>query len=164
MASGVYGEYRMTYDVDIVVDLRPQDVDALCDAFPTPQYYVSRSAAAEAVQRTGQFNVIEPSTGQKIDLMISPRTPWGRSQLQRRREEWVLPDLLGYVADPEDIILSKLVYYREGESEKHPRDIAAMLKVSGEEIDCGYIESWLEELNIAKQWENVLRRMEPKQP
>lgn len=37
VASGAFGEPRMTRDIDIVVDLRFGDVTALCDAFPAPE-------------------------------------------------------------------------------------------------------------------------------
>lgn len=161
IASGVYGEMRMTHDIDLVVDLASEKVNELCAAFSSPQFYVSATAAAEAVRRGSQFNVIEPPTGQKIDFMISPRSNWGRSQLARRREEWIFFDVRGFVAAPEDIILSKLIYYREGDSEKHPRDIAAMLRVSPDQVDYSYIESWLGELGVAEQWQKVLARIGP---
>jgi len=39
------------------------------------------------------------------------------------------------LAPPEYVIVRKLEYYREGGSEKHLRDIRAMLAVSGELLD-----------------------------
>jgi len=53
-ASGSYGEPRMTQDIDIVVDLQPAQVDALCDAFPPPEFYVSGDAAREALRRASE--------------------------------------------------------------------------------------------------------------
>ena len=40
-ASSLYGEARLTNDIDIVVNLRADAVDRLCDAFPSPEFYVS---------------------------------------------------------------------------------------------------------------------------
>jgi len=51
--------------------------------------------------------------------------------LSHRRKLRILPDRDVFVARPEDVILSKMQYYREGGSEKHLRDITGMLKVSG---------------------------------
>src|SRR5437868_1368439 len=73
LASGVFGEGRLTNDIDIVVDLRPQQVEPLCGAFPAPDFYVSVAAARDAVSRGGQFNVIHPASGNKIDFMIARR-------------------------------------------------------------------------------------------
>lgn len=82
----------------------------------------------------------------------------GRSQVSRRRREEILPGRPGYTAAPEDVILGKLWYYQVGGSEKHLRDIAAMLQVSGPEIDVAYIEHWAQQLGVTEEWRTVLGR------
>jgi hypothetical protein len=77
--------------------------------------------------------VIHPTSGNKIDFMIARHDAWGREQVARRRRESILRDRIGYIAAPEDVILSKLLYYREGQSDKHLRDVAAMMQVSGDD-------------------------------
>ena len=62
------------------------------------------------------------------------------------------------MARPEDVILSKMQYYKEGGSEKHLRDIAGMLKISGENIDFGYIASMVKRLDVEDVWQAILRR------
>jgi hypothetical protein len=159
LASGVYGEPRLTADVDIVVDLRPHQISRLCAAFPSPDYYVSEKAAQEAVATSGQFNVIHPASGNKIDFIVARRDAWGRSQIDRRRREQILPGRPGYAAAPEDVIVGKLWYYREGRSEKHLRDIAAMLQVSGDQIDTAYVDHWAAQLDLTEEWQAVLGRL-----
>jgi hypothetical protein len=159
LASGVYGEPRLTHDIDVVLELRPDQVAQLCAAFPAPDYYVSEKAACEAVAGGSQFNVIHPASGNKIDFMIARQDAWGRSQINRRRLEQILPGQPGYTAAPEDVIIGKLWYYREGGSEKHLRDVAAMLQVSGEEIDKEYINHWAQQLDLTEQWQAVLDRL-----
>lgn len=159
LASAVYGEPRLTQDIDVVVDLRSEQVAALCQAFPEPEFYRSLPAATEAVLRGGQFNVIHPTSGNKIDFLIARTDSWGREQLARRERKFILPDREGYAARVEDVILGKLLYYHEGGSEKHLRDIAAMMKVSCEEIDTNYIEKWSIQLEVAEIWQNILRRL-----
>jgi hypothetical protein len=159
LASGVYGEPRLTHDIDLVVELRPDQVARLCRAFPAPEYYVSEAAARQAVAGGGQFNVIHPTSGNKIDFMIARKDAWGHSQISRRRLEQILPGRPGYAAAPEDVIIGKLWYYREGGSEKHLRDIAAMLEVSGDEIDRQYIDHWATQLGLTNEWQAVLDRV-----
>ena len=159
LASGVYGEPRLTHDIDVVLELRPDQVAQLCQAFPAPEYHVSEQAAREAVCGGGQFNVIHPASGNKIDFIIARQDAWGRSQISRRRQEQILPGRPGYTAAPEDVIIGKLWYYREGGSEKHLRDIAAMLQVSGEEIDKEYISHWTQQLDFTEEWQAVLDRL-----
>jgi hypothetical protein len=162
LASGVYGEPRLTHDIDVVLELRPDQVARLCEAFPAPDYYVSEQAAREAVAGGGQFNVIHPASGNKIDFMIARQDAWGRSQVSRRRREQILPGRPGYTAAPEDVIIGKLWYYREGGSEKHLRDVAAMLQVSGDEIDKEYINDWTQQLGLTEEWQAVLDRLRKK--
>ncbi|MGH7178383.1 MAG: hypothetical protein ACREJC_13475, partial [Tepidisphaeraceae bacterium] len=132
IASGAYGEPRMTQDIDIVIQPTPAQLNQLCAAFPPPDFYVSIEAAQTALQQSGQFNVLDPSSGGKIDFMIARTDPWGREQISRRQRIQVQPGREGFAARPEDLIISKLLYYQEGGSEKHLRDITGMLKISGD--------------------------------
>lgn len=159
LASMLYGEPRMTRDIDFVVDLPVSRVEALCAEFPSPEFYVSLPAARKAAAQGGQFNVIHPSSGNKIDLMIARRDAWGRTQLARRLRKEVLQGTTGFVASPEDVILAKLWYYQDGGSDKHLRDIAAMLQISGTEIDRNYIEEWAAQLGLVEPWRAVIERL-----
>ena len=157
--SAVYGEPRLTHDIDIVVQLSAAQAERLCGAFPDPEFYVSREAARQAVLGHGQFNVIHPTSGNKIDFMMARDDAWGRSQLARRLRKPILPDREAFVAAPEDVIIGKLWYYHEGESNKHLRDIASMLRVSGDEIDIAYVEHWARQLGFSAGWEAVRERL-----
>jgi len=158
LASGVYGEPRFTQDIDVVIELRLDQVSKLCAAFPSPEYYVSEAAAKEAAVVVGQFNVIHLTSGNKIDFIFARRDAWGRAQIDRRRREEIVPGCPGYAAAPEDVILGKLRYYQEGGSEKHLRDIAAMLQISGSQIDTAYIEQWARQLGLVGSWQAVIKR------
>lgn len=159
-ASGAWGESRFTQDIDILVDLQDTHVALLCGAFPAPEYYVSEAAAHEAALRRSQFNVIHPASGNKIDFMIAAPGSWSTAQLQRCRRLPLFKDLEVNVAAPEDVILGKLVYYREGGSEKHLRDIAGILKISGFEVDGEYIAQFAAQLGVADIWQAVLERVD----
>jgi predicted nucleotidyltransferase len=160
MASMAYGEPRLTRDIDLVVNLQADQVDPLCDAFADPEFYVSRSAAQEAVRQRSQFTVIHPGSGKKIDLIVARDDAWGQSQLARRKAVAILPGLTAPTAAPEDVIIGKMWYYREGEHEKHLRDIASMLRISRAEIDRDYVSHWARELELTDIWQTVLTRVE----
>lgn len=158
-ASGAHGEPRLTHDIDIVIDPTPEQLRALCAAFPREDFYVSIDAAMDALARRSQFNVIHPESGNKIDFMIAGTDPWHREQMRRRQRLLLLPDQEGYVARPEDIIISKMTYYAEGGSEKHLRDITGILRVSGDAVDRAYVERWAGELGVTEVWQAILRRL-----
>jgi len=159
IASGAYGEPRMTLDIDIVVDLREEQVDSFCAAFALPEYYVSPEAARKAVYMRRQFNVLHPTSGHKIDFMVAGEDEWGRSQLKRRGKLQLLPDRDVFTSSAEDIIISKMRYYRQSQQEKHLRDITGIIRIRGEKLDRAYIARWAEEFYLTDIWHTILRRL-----
>jgi len=160
-ASGIWGEVRFTQDIDIVIDLQNSQIEPLCDAFPASEFYLSRAAVEQAVDLRRPFNVIHPTSGNKIDFMVLGDVAWARAQIDRRRNVELSPECIACVAAPEDVILGKLVYYQEGGSEKHLRDITGILKISGAEVDKSYIHRFATRLQVVDIWQAVLARLEP---
>lgn len=155
VATIYWGEPRLTVDVDVVVELTLEALPRLLAEFRHPDFYVSSEAAEQAVRGRRQFNVIHPASGLKIDVMVAAMDDFDRSRFSRARRV----DLGGFQANlaaPEDAILMKLVYYRLGGSEKHLRDIAGVLAISGEGVDRDYIAAWAERLEVTPLWELVL--------
>jgi hypothetical protein len=97
-ASMAYGEPRSTLDIDIVIQPTEAQLDSLLDAYPDSDFYVSREAAREALKRRGQFNVIRPDSGNKIDFMIARGDTWSTEQIAGRRRMKLLPDREGFAA------------------------------------------------------------------
>lgn len=159
MATIFYGEPRFTNDIDIVVDLPPSRIADFCAAFPAPEFYLSEESVRRAVARRGQFNVIHPTSGLKVDVMIPAESAFDRGRFTRRNRLRPAPGFDAFFASIEDVILKKLEYYREGGSDKHLRDIASMLKVSGATVDRQYLEEWSERLAVADLWHAVRGRV-----
>ena len=154
-ATIAYGEPRFTNDIDVVIDLPPDQIKPLLDAFPEPEFYVSVDAARAAVSRRHTFNVIQVTEGLKIDFYVASESEFDRQRLSRARQLAVLPDGAVRFASPEDVILKKLQAYREGGSDKHLRDIVGVLKVQ-ESIDRNYISHWASRLGVESEWQLAL--------
>lgn len=60
-----------------------------------------------------------------------------------------------YVHSPEDLILYKLMYLGLSGQPKHARDIAAILKAKKDQLDYGYIESWVVRLGLISVWQEI---------
>lgn len=134
IATMSYGEPRATLDIDVVIALEAADLDAIRELFPTPDFYLSLDAAREALRTATQFNVIHPASGMKVDFFVAG-DPIERSQLDRRLRRAILPGVEAWCSPPEELIVKKLSYYVMGSSDKHLRDIAAMLRISPHQID-----------------------------
>jgi hypothetical protein len=151
-ATIAYGEPRFTNDIDIVLELHPERIRRFCEAFPESEYYLSRQAVESAVRSASQFNLIHPASGLKVDFIVYSETEFNQSRMARSRALPVLQDRSVQFASPEDVILMKLKYFKEGGSEKHLRDIRGVLTVQSDKIDRQYITAWAKRLGLTKEW------------
>ncbi len=117
VATIFFGEPRFTNDIDIVLVLPRDQISGLCQAFPLPEFYLSEDAVREAVEHCGQFNIIHPASGLKVDMMIPSDTPFNRSRFTRAVRVKPDPAYDASFASVEDVIIKKMEYYREGGSE-----------------------------------------------
>lgn len=113
-------------------------------------------AAGEAIQEGSQFTIIHPSSELKIDVFVEGDEV-ERVQIEDRRRMPALPGLTAAFSPPEELILKKLLYYRDGGSDKHLRDVRAMLEISGDEIDMDRIDRGAEALDLGEIWKSVSR-------
>jgi hypothetical protein len=159
VAGIVYGEPRLTNDIDIVADVREEHLPDLKRCFPEGEFYFDTEMAAKAIRSRSQFNIIHPSSGFKIDILIPNLGPYDRSRFKRVRRIKSDPEHEAAFASPEDVILKKMDYYREGRSEKHIRDILGILRVSGEMIDLDYLAKWAADLSLKDIWAEIQNRL-----
>ena len=159
-ACMAYGESRLTQDIDIVVDLPMKAVADFCAAYPPPVFYVSEPAVRDAVRTRFQFNVLHPSSLNKIDYILPRLDEWGAGRMDRRQRIRLLPERDVDVASPEDVILGKLWYHSLGGSEKHLRDIAGILRISGDAVDRADVSSWAQNLGYSAAWDEILKKQD----
>ena len=156
-AAILYGEPRLTIDVDIVADMKLEHVKPLVAAFPVPDYYVSEEGIHDSLQRGYPFNVIQPATGAKVVLVPLPRDPFTRSAFQRRqRLEYDEAGRSATFITPEDIIVAKLIAHRETGSDKHLRDARGVLVMQWGELNLGAIRRGARANGVLEQFEALL--------
>ena len=154
----LYGEPRLTNDIDIVVRLSGRQAALLAKAFPADRFYVPpvetlREEAAR--ERHGHFNLLDLDTMLRADVYVAGTDPlqaWGFA----RRRRMTLGVHEGWVAPPEYVLVQKLIYFRQGNSSKHLRDIAWMVRVSEALIDRPMLERKVRELCLDTQWATAL--------
>jgi hypothetical protein len=130
-AATVYGITRVTYDIDMVVDLDEEHIEALAAAYPPPRYYADPVQMRDSIRMGILFNIIDTSRGEKADLVSLTMTSRYRGAFQRRVRQTV--EVPGgepfevWCARPEDVIVGKLMAWAEGRSRKHETDIYEMM-------------------------------------
>lgn len=130
-AATIYGSTRTTYDIDIVVELGEEHIEALVHAYLPPRYYADPIQMRDSIRRGIMFNIIDTSRGEKADLVPLTMDPrYGEAFQRRLRQTVELPASEPFeiwCAHPEDIIVGKLMAWAEGKSRKHETDIYEMM-------------------------------------
>jgi hypothetical protein len=155
-ASAYYGSPRSTQDIDFVIAATPAQLRAFVQGLANDEYYADLDAALEAHRRQSLFNVIDLATGWKIDLIICKSRPFSQEEFSRRR----LVNLQGiplFVATAEDVVIAKLEWSKLAQSERQIEDVAAILRIRMELLDRPYLEKWIAELGLKKEWNSAGR-------
>ncbi len=145
VAAMLYGEPRVTHDINFVIFLREEDALRLSGAFAPPEFYFPPIAVVRAEMAwpvKGQFNILHARSGLKAGFYTVNRDElhgWAFCH----HHSYAINGMTINLAPPEYVILRELEYHREGGSAKHLRDIRAMLAVSGAQIDHPAMADWL---------------------
>ena len=159
VAAMMYSEPRLTIDVDVMVAAPLNQLSQLVKEIQSWPVYISpfETIVETSIPYGLPFNIIDGTIGTKADLYIAKNTGLDASAMARRRrldwdretgaEAWFL--------SPEDVILYKLSYYRQGGevAQKHPTDIANMLDLMGSQLDLAYLVQWAAEIGVADLWQ-----------
>jgi hypothetical protein len=159
VATIAYGVPRLTNDVDLVIQLNRAAVPALLAAFASDDFAVppEESVLEEAGRpRDGHFNVIHVPSAQKADFYLlgdAPLHAWALARSRRvvvgGRDVWLAP--------AEYVIVRKLLWYRMSRSERHLRDVRAILEHAGDLLDGPVLASLVAEQGLAGELDAARR-------
>jgi hypothetical protein len=150
LASSLSGEPRASLDADVVVQIRPDQIDHLVNGLGDV-FYADRDAIRRAIDNGGSTNLVHRPSGIKVDLF--PAVSFlDHQQLLRRQLVKVAadPDRCLYVHSPEDILLQKLHWFRlgGGTSERQWRDVVSIVLVQGSRLDRQYLSTVAETIGV----------------
>jgi hypothetical protein len=158
VAAIVYGEPRLTNDIDIVIAIDNESVAQLSRAFDPSDFYVPpiEIMAMEANRPVyGHFNLIHTATSLKADVYPAGTDPLHAWALARRQQIRVAGESV-WIAPIEYVVLRKLEHLRDGGSDKHRRDIRAMLREAGNGVDTAALLLEVERRGLTSEWSGVV--------
>lgn len=135
---------RMTRDIDIIIELNKEDIDMFYDIF-AGHAYIDKLTVEEEVKRRGMFNVIDHRTGYKIDFMLKKFSEYREKEFERRQFTTTFGFPM-WVVSLEDLILSKIIWIQEYQSERQIEDVKNLLR--NDKADMAYIQVWCQKLSL----------------
>jgi hypothetical protein len=160
-ASSIHGIPRQTHDVDLVIDLRQDQVRHFSQAL-SAEFYVDEEAVGRAVAERGSCNLVHLKTGVKVDLFLK-----GSSSFDQEEFERSITVVLGdeeprkvFVKSAEDTLLRKLLWYRLGGdiSDRQWADVSGIMNFQGDRLDLDYLRKWADRLSIRDLLDRVLEK------
>lgn len=151
-ASNIYGRVRSTFDADIVVVLAAAQHERLI-AVLGEDFYVDAVTLKEVQEAGGQFNAIHRPSGLKVDFYL-PRNEHDRAAL-RRSKKYPLWGIDVSVISPEDLILAKLSWAKEGGSARQLEDAKGVYEIQKDSLDMRYLETKAAELALRDQFQRI---------
>jgi hypothetical protein len=155
-AVSYFGLPRATHDLDIVIEINPADIERVVRKF-SREYVVDKGMTENAVQYRTHFSIIHIKTDLKIDLWILKETASEIEKFARRKKVSLL-GVLTYIISAEDMIITKLEWFKRSKNTKHLDDAVGIIKVQSGRLNRKYIKQTVKKLGIKKYWDIAAER------
>jgi hypothetical protein len=153
ITSVVYGEPRMTQDLDLVLD--PDRVlsvrDELLAALSSAGFHFSEKLAHRAIESRQMFQLIDVDQVIKLDLYVRCLIP---GELDRSVRTELFPGVELPVASRTDAALSKLIWIHHG-SHRSRRDLRRILAGATPD-ELGTVQRKAREMSLSRLLDDVL--------
>lgn len=152
LAAIAWGEPRTTRGVDIVLAVQPTDIGPVVSALESAGFYVP---GVEDVMsgRLRTLQITQMETISRADLIIAGNED--QALFQRRRSLSFSGTGNLYFASPEDVVLNKLRWGQQSNSEKQWRDVLGILKTQ-RSLDFVYLRQRAAKIGVADDLERAM--------
>ncbi|MEK6600130.1 MAG: nucleotidyl transferase AbiEii/AbiGii toxin family protein [Deltaproteobacteria bacterium] len=149
----LYGEPRLTRDIDITLGVNPDRLDELLVILKNFSLKPIPKDIQSFVKETMVLPVIDEPTGIRIDFIFS-FTPYETEAIKRSKKVVIMGQGVSF-ASPEDLVIHKIFAGR-------PRDIEDVRSIllKNPEINRKYIRTWLKEFDSSSDKKGFLKTFE----
>ncbi|MBE0426529.1 MAG: nucleotidyltransferase [Nitrospirae bacterium] len=149
----LYGEPRLTRDIDITLGVNVDRMNELLDVVQELSLKPIPEDIESFIRQTMVLPALDETTGLRVDFIFS-FTPYETGAIKRAKKIKIMEQEVNF-ASPEDVIIHKIFAGR-------PRDIedvkTVILKNPG--IDSQYIRNWLKEFDASFNKNDFLKTFE----
>jgi hypothetical protein len=156
IAVNYYGRPRFTHDVDMIIQIQLKNAQEIISLFER-EFYVAIEGVIEAIQYGTMFNLIHQETGFKVDCWVLKDEEYAKVSFARRRKEIIFDQPI-YISSPEDLIISKLDWYKKSDIQKHYEDALSIFQIQAENLDLDYIKDWAECFSFLEILKEIIKK------
>jgi len=149
----LYGEPRLTRDIDIALGVNVDRLDELLAVVQELTLKPLPKDLKSFVRQTMVLPALDETTGIRVDFIFS-FTPYETEAIKRAKKIKIMDRDVNF-ASPEDLIIHKIFAGR-------PRDIEDVRTVllKNPDIDVQYIRKWLKEFDLFSEKKEFLKTFE----
>jgi hypothetical protein len=149
----LYGEPRLTRDIDITLGVDIKGLDRLLNAIQELSLKPLPPDIDGFVRETMVLPTLDENTGIRVDFIFS-YTPYETNAIKRANTVAILGQKLAF-ASPEDLVIHKIFAGR-------PRDLedVRIILIKNPDIDNLYIRKWLKEFDESSDTKEFLKNFE----
>jgi hypothetical protein len=163
LASSLHGVPRATQDVDIVADIKLEQIPQLVKAFGT-EFYMDADMIREAIRQRRSFNIIHLATMFKVDIFILKPDKISMEEMARRKQYQISDSSkqMLFLASAEDIIIHKLYWFQlgGGVSERQWNDVLGVIRIQSENLDNSYLEHTAQQRGVKTLLQKAIKEVE----
>lgn len=153
-SSNAYGKPRSTKDADFVLQLRPELVGPLTKAL-SADFVLDPQIVFETITSTTCYRLRHRATPFTVELFELSADPHDQTRFGRRV---VAPfgTRTAYIPQPEDVVITKLRWSKQGQRAKDVDDVRDVLALQHDKIDLAYTRQWCDRHGTRDLFERLL--------
>lgn len=152
LASSLYGIPRTTQDIDIVADIKMEQVPIVTNLLKN-DFFIDKDLFRKSLSMKSSFNMIHLKSMFKVDIFFMKNEEAAVEEMSRRKRFDVSEEKTHniFLSSAEDIVVHKLYWYQLGEmvSDRQWNDALGVLKVQGENLDYDYLKKAADRMNVS---------------
>jgi hypothetical protein len=154
IAANIYAEPRFTNDIDIVLQVGDHQRQTIYDCF-ADGYYLSKVAVEDAFERLGMLNMIHSTLFVKCDLIFLRSDEFSLNAFNRRQAVQIENHNVFFIS-LEDLILQKLLWRKETQSEQQLLDIKRLIAQNETILNREHLRIWSQRLGLQEEMGELL--------
>ncbi|MBI2341253.1 MAG: hypothetical protein HYU98_00765, partial [Deltaproteobacteria bacterium] len=145
-----------THDLDVVIEIKLADFNKVCRKF-AKRYMIDADMVANALQYSTHFSIIHNKSDLKIDFWILKESSSEKEKFGRRKKVSLF-GMPTYIISAEDMVLTKLEWFKRSNNTKHLDDAVGIIRVQAGKLNKAYIMRALEKLGIKRYWNKAVKK------